>query len=188
MHLRFLCKGWFVCFSLPELVLDLFVMTLHIGDLASLELVPSSNSLRIFHRWSCIGIPCHQRVLQRDRLYRQLLIEGLTTWLKLFRNHILLHRHALATLETLMACSLDLLFVEVLDLEAVLQASGLSLLRKVLHRQFGGSLACLANRIGSLGLSSVSLFKLLTIPTYEICLPFLRNGNLDLALRVLCNV
>ena len=57
VHLRFLCEGWFVCFCLPEFILDLFVMTLHIGNLASLVLVPCPNSLGIFYRWSCVRLP-----------------------------------------------------------------------------------------------------------------------------------
>ena len=58
-----------------------------------------------------------------------------------------------------MTSGLDLLFVEVLYLEAVLQACGLGLLHARLHRQLRTPLGSLAYRVGSLRLGSVPFFK-----------------------------
>lgn len=96
--------------------------------------------------------------------------------------------HPLAALEALMARGLDLLFVEVLYLEAVLQASSLGLLGEWLHRQLGTALGSLAYRIGSLRLGPVAFLKLLTIIVHKICLAHLRYRNFYLSLRILCDV
>lgn len=58
-----------------------------------------------------------------------------------------------------MTSGLDLLFVEVLYLEAVLQASGLGLLHARLHRQLSTPLGSLPYRVCSLRLGSVPFFK-----------------------------
>ena len=63
----------------------------------------------------------------------------------LLRSQLFRHRHPLGALEALMPSSLDLLFVEILYLEAVLQACGLGLLHAWLQRQLSASFGSLAD-------------------------------------------